>query len=1012
MASFSISQIFQRISLKKKFFLILLLTSVLSLLFACSALVINDVLQIRDSLVKELTEQASLVGENSSAALVFDDSKGAKEILEAFEHQPTILQAILYTASGDILAQFRPGEPPYFDKPQRQLKTQVTWESIKIFRPIVHNHEHVGFIYLHSNLDTLKQHLKDLLLVTVAAMIVSGLLALVISARLQKVIMGPLVSLTEVAGRISQNKDYSLRAPAHAPDEIGTLFDGFNTMLKEIEEQNRELNQHRSHLSDMVIERTAELSDANVRLQDEIIKRERIAKQVQEMANDLKMKNEELALSRDAALQAARAKAEFLATMSHEIRTPMNGILGMTDLLLGTGLTPSQLSLANTVQGSAEALLTLLNDILDFSKIEAGKLELESIDFDLNATVEASLDLLAERAAKKDLELTGLVFPDVPTFLRGDPGRLRQILLNLLGNAIKFTKHGEVSVQVLLAEESETDVELRFHIWDTGIGIAPDAKSRLFQAFSQADSSTTRKFGGTGLGLAICQQLVDLMGGEIGVESQLHEWTLFWFSLRLNTPLAQPQQEWIPRKDLQGLRLCCIDDNPTNLFLIKKYAETWGMEAFTTGDPEIGLSALREAAHNERPFDLAIIDRNFPEHDGIHFGLRCKQDPSLADTKFMLLTSVAQRGEALDAEKAGFDAYLTKPIRKVDLHNSLAAVMGFSPSTHITTTRPLITRHTIKEAQRQSRKKILVADDHAVNQQLMVLLLESFGYPTDVVNNGKEAIHAILTGSYSLVFMDCQMPEMDGFEATRRIREEESLKEKDTAAEVRSEKYETGISETHDSSLVTPYFSRIPIIALTANAMAGDREKCLAAGMDDYLTKPIRQEELAAALERWLTVDHEESPITGPSLPLPDSLLTSQPDINAPTFVATHDQEAVDEAPESPIGLDRLHEWVELGGPAFATQMIQQFVKDVHACVNTIEDALDTNNADALADAAHGLKGICANIGATQLRQFAFDLEQVGRQGKTVNGTDTMESLRTAVAAIETFLATISLPHT
>ncbi len=1004
MARFPISRIFQRISLKKKFFLILLLTSGLSLLFACSVLVINDVLQIRDSLIKDLTDQAGLVGENSSAALMFEDSKGAREILEAFQHQPTILQAVLYTASGEALAQFRAGESPKVDQSLRQLKTEVTWTSAEIIRPIMFNNEHIGFIYLHSNLDTVKQHLKDLLLVTVVAMIVSSLFSLIISSRLQKVILGPLVSLTEVAGRISRNKDYSLRAPAHAPDEIGTLFEGFNTMLQEIEGQNSELNQHRSHLSDMVAERTAELLDTNVRLQDEIVKRERIAKQVQDMANDLKTKNEELAQSRDAALQAARTKAEFLATMSHEIRTPMNGILGMTDLLIGTDLTPNQLSLATTVQGSAEALLTLLNDILDFSKIEAGKLELEIIDFDLGATVEASLDLLSERAAKKNLELTGIIFPDVPTFLRGDPGRLRQILLNLLGNAIKFTNKGEVSVQVLLGEEHETDFELRFHIWDTGIGIAPEAKSKLFHAFSQADSSTTRKFGGTGLGLAICQQLVDLMGGEVGVESQQHEWTLFWFSVRLQKPKSHPQQEWIPRKDLQGLRLCCIDDNPTNLFVIKSFADAWGMQAFTTTDPETGYSALLDAAKNNHAFDLAIIDRNFPEQDGMHFGLRCRQNPHLAETKLMLLTSVAQRGEALDAEEAGFNAYLTKPIHKVDLHNTIATVMGFSPSTHFITSRPLVTRHTVKEAQRQSRKKILIADDHAVNQQLMVLLLERFGYPTEVVNNGKEAIHAVRTGSYALIFMDCQMPEMDGFEATRIIRQEEDQQQDSTASTVT----ETNPPSPSELLSHTLDIGRIPIIALTANAMAGDREKCLAAGMDDYMTKPIRQEELASALERWYPICEEESPMADPPPSQQDPFPGSTPDIITPTpSASSHSQETSEDDALIPVDLARLQEWQELGGPEFATHMIQQFVKDVHACISAIEEALDANNTDSLADAAHGLKGICANIGASQLRQIAFDLEQIGRQGKDVDSGRTMESLRTAVTDIETFLADV-----
>ena len=973
----------------------MILTSGLSLLFACSVLVLNDVLQVRESLVKQLTDQAGLVGDNSSAALVFHDSQGAQEILDAFRHQPAILQALLYLKDGNVLAQYQPGPTPDYSSFHRRFTSHVTWKSVKIFRPIFSNHEYVGGIYLESSLQPVYTRLGSLLTITLTAMLLSSLLAIIISSRLQKTILSPLGTLTEVADHVSRNKDYSLRAPGEGTDEIGTLIKGFNTMLQEIQEQNKELNRHRSHLSGMVTERTAELSETNSRLQDEIVKRERIAQQVLDMADDLKMKNEELALSRDQALQAARAKAEFLATMSHEIRTPMNGILGMTDLLLGTELTPNQVSLAHTVQTSAEALLTLLNDILDFSKIEAGKLELESIDFDLRATLEASLDVLAERAASKHLELTGLIFPDVPTSLRGDPGRLRQVILNLLGNAIKFTDTGEVNIQVLLGIETHENVELRFHIWDTGIGIRPEVKQKLFQVFSQADSSTTRKFGGTGLGLAICQQLVELMGGEIGVESQPNAWTLFWFSIKVRKAPSPLQQEWIPRKDLQGLRLCCIDDNATNLYLIQNYAQSWGIETYTTTCPTTGLAALREAAQEGNPFDVAIIDRTFPEQDGIQFGQRVKHDATITQTKLMLLTSVAQRGEALDAQQAGFDAYLTKPIHRMEFHDSLATMMGFATSNTQSSPKPLITRHTVKEAQSQSRTKILVADDHAVNQQLMNLLLEKLGFASDVVSNGQEAIMAVSTGSYSLVLMDCQMPEMDGFEATKKIREEE--KGKGTGLGKTDGLIETNSPDA--SPLTSAGSGRLPIIALTANAMPGDREKCLAAGMDDYLSKPVRPEELAAMLDHWLPsqiLHHHTLPTS--SIPEPPHRVSDES--------GESDRQLV-----PPIDSHRLQEWRELGGPEFVKQMGEQFVRDVTACVEAIERALETQNEEALAEAAHGLKGISANIGATHLQQLALDLERTARTSQPLEGPETIAALRTTVNQVTTFLASALLPE-
>jgi len=1010
MSVFSLRNILEHISLRKKFLLILLSTSGLSLLITCSVMVTVDLLQIRESLLKELATQAGLVGENSSATLVFNDEKTGKEILHAFRHQPDIQQAVLFTPTGNVLAQYQPGPHPNFMRGRGQHTTQMSWESAEIFHDIMVNNEYVGTIYLRSSLRLFYQRLSTLFLVTVTVMILSTLLVWFISSRLQQALITPLTNLTGVAARVSKEQDYSLRVPAHLPDEIGTLINTFNRMLQQIQDRDTELAQHRHHLSGMVEERTTELSSANKRLQDESMERQRIAQQVLDMASDLKIKNEELALSRDAALQAARAKSDFLATMSHEIRTPMNGILGMTGLLLDTELSPNQYYLANTVQGSAQALLTLLNDILDFSKIEAGKLDLESIGFDLGATLEDSLDLLAERAVAKKLELTGLIFPDVPTSLNGDPGRLRQILLNLLGNAIKFTDKGEVNVQVLLAEENPTEVELRFHIWDTGVGIPPKVKDKLFKAFSQADSSTTRKFGGTGLGLAISKQLVDLMGGEIGVESHPNEWTLFWFSIRLQKQSFRKRPDWTPRKDLQGLRVCCIDDNPTNLFLLQTYTQGWGMQTFASTNPETGFRALCEAAANEQPFDLAIIDRSFPDYDGFQLGTRIKQDSSIADTKLVLLTSFGQRGEATEAQQAGFDAYLTKPIHKIHLHDSLSTVMGFSSSATSSQSRPLITRHTVKEGQRHSRMKILVADDHAINQQLMVLLLERLGLSSDVVTNGKEALQAAITGSYALVLMDCQMPEMDGFEATHAIRKAEREK-----LEVRSKAQETDFSDTPDSSLFTPHCSRIPIVALTANAMPGDRDKCLAVGMDEYLSKPIDPEKLATVLERLLPSNQEESPVidmtTVDSKNPPETGTDSTQLTETKFFTPTNEVANVEDNLPSPVNLAIFHEWQELGGPDFVAQMLSQFVADVGNCVRGIEQAVEQEDGHAMAEAAHGLKGICANIGATELQTLAHHIEQAIRQGETLDGPQTITQLQSAVTHITTFLATTHSPQ-
>jgi len=1003
--------VFHAMPLKGKLLLLLGLTSALSLLFACSALLFTDLFHIRESLVERLTEQAGFIGNNSSAALVFKDEDAAQEILSVLQHQSNILQAVMFTPTGEILAQYLPGPPPDFANSFDQVQSRLSWESIEIYRKIYLNNDHVGTMYLLSNLQPVYQRFQDFLPIAVVAMILSSLLALSISARLQKSILDPLVHLTGVTTKISQEQDYSLRANNTTSDEIGTLIDGFNAMVQDIQDRDQELEQHRRHLSTLVAERTGALSEANARLQSEILQRNNMAKRAEDLAKDLQTKNEELGISRDAALQAARAKAEFLATMSHEIRTPMNGVIGMTGLLLETALSPQQQYLANTVRTSAEALLNLLNDILDFSKMEAGKLELESIDFNVNSTLEDTLDLLAERASQNNVELTGLVFPDVPERLNGDPGRIRQILLNLIGNAIKFTNNGEVSVQILMLNSTASEVELQIHVWDTGIGIAPEAKAKLFQSFSQADSSTTRKYGGTGLGLAICKQLVEQMNGTIGVESQQREWCLFWFSIKLGVASSVTQTEWLPRPDLRGLRVLCIDDNPTNLFLLESSVKNWGMEVTSSSDPYQCIPILQEAVASGAPFDLAILDRSMPELDGIQLGQRIRAEANLAQTKLLLLTSLGQRGEAAKAHQAGFGGYLTKPLRKVQLHDGLATVMGYCVNDEPAKPRPLVTRHTLKETQRLSREKILVADDHAINQQLIVLLLERLGYGSDVVNNGQEAVHAANTGSYALVLMDCQMPEMDGFEATRKIREAEAVKR-----EALGEKDETLNTQSPDALPLTPYDAlRVPIVALTANAMPGDRDKCLAAGMDDYLSKPIRPEELSLVLERLLPAPEEEHLPQDYSMKYvhthPDEEEQIEPINDADTSITT--QMSSDDEPPTSSAIDQaiFQEWQELGGSEFVNKMAEQFITDAKSCIHAIEEALEHHDHKALAEAAHGLKGISANVGATSLRNLAIAIEDENREDQLPDVSQTMKALQKAMADIHTCLNSIRSLH-
>jgi signal transduction histidine kinase/DNA-binding response OmpR family regulator len=901
---------FRDLPIRLKLALLIITSSILSVALACVAFAIYEGRNFRANIMAETTALADTVGANTAVSMAFDDRRTAREMLEALRADQNVLASGLYDNEGKLFAEYRrPGlDAGYRLPPLRPDGGTFADGYVTLFRRVQLDSDRMGSIAIVSDLSGERARIWEYSKISALVLLISVISTYLFSSRLLRMVSDPIEHLARISGRVTSEENYSLRAFPQGKDESARLVHSFNQMLERIEQRDLALKNANDWLEQRVAERTADL-------QREVTERMRA--------------EEEMRRAKEAAEVANRAKSEFLANMSHEIRTPLNGVIGMTELALDTPLTPEQRDCLDIAKVSADALLVVINDILDFSKIEAGKVELEAIAFSLRDCAEEALRSSALQAHQQGLELLCDIGPGVPESVEGDPGRLRQILLNLISNAVKFTHRGDVLLRVQM--EPGTGL-IWFTVADTGIGVPSEKQASIFSPFTQADSSTTRKYGGTGLGLTISAHLVGMMGGKIWLESEPGRGSRFHFTAQLRKVENPPDvAHRVSFEVLHQARVLVVDDHLTNRLILEGLLGHRGIQITGAASGAEALKVLASAAAAGQPFDLLLTDVHMPGMDGFALVEEIRRTPGLSPVMVMMLTSAGRQGDLERCRQLHIQAYLYKPVRKQELLTAMLRALGHSPALPEPEPAPL--------PENARGLKILLAEDNAVNRMVATHMLQKMGHRITIAVNGYEALEKWKSHPFDVILMDIQMPEMDGFTATKKIRESE-----------------------HGTS------THVPIVAMTAHAMKGDRERCLAAGMDGYVPKPVNR----AALKQAITA-------VAPA---------------GTSWTSAY-------LPEITWDMDRTLSGLG-GDEKLLSEVVSIFVNGIPRHLAGLQQAIAQGDAKTVEEIAHTLRGELGYLEIAEISRQARELEEMGRNQDLRDASSLYEVLSSGIEQVVT----------